>query len=153
MTRLLTLVCALVALLGRQSFAAMTPKPVVPLAVPNVTAQIVATGLGFVSSFQFAPDGRVFVLTLNDRAVSTIKLPYPSANNPKNVWVKFTDIISAPTAGPYGIAFHPDYKHNQLVYIYVAGRNVSGTVVNQIVATRTLAGSQPTRRSSLQSRP
>ena len=95
-------------------FAVLTPATHVLAAPPAdfQTIQIVGSGLSGPTGFEFAPDGRVFILERTG-AVKIYKngalLPDPFVTLPS---------VDTGDRGLMGIAFDPDYAANHYVYLY-----------------------------------
>ena len=97
------------------------------------TTQIVTEGLEGPSGFEFAPDGRIFVL---ERA-GTVKI----VKNGQLLSTPFVTLPSVDTGdrGLIGVAFDPDYSNNHYVYFYYTGLDLLNRLVrfdaSQDVAT------------------
>jgi glucose/arabinose dehydrogenase len=72
----------------------------------------IATNLGLVTGFEFAPDGRIFVTT-QDGKVRVIK----NGGLLREPFLKL-DVNMSPERGLLGITFDPEFASNQYVYLY-----------------------------------
>ncbi|MEK7153100.1 MAG: PQQ-dependent sugar dehydrogenase, partial [Patescibacteria group bacterium] len=88
------------------------------------TSLVVGSGLNGPSGFEFAPDGRVFILEREGK-VKIYKngqlLPTPFSDNPS---------VASGDRGQIGIAFDPDWKTNHYVYFYYTS---SADLLNYLV--------------------
>jgi len=107
-----------------------------------LNVEIVASGLGFPSSFAFTPDGRMLVTSLAGNIVWSVK---PNVNQTlveKQPFYQFPPGTFPPVegAGPLGIAVDPDYKTTKLVFVFLAMANSGNTTHVQIVSLKDVDG-------------
>src|SRR3984893_11310911 len=90
-----------------------------------------ATKLEIPGSLAFAPDGRLFFTERTGRVrvmQNETVLPEPA--------LLVTDIAAVGEAGLLGMALHPDFAENHLVYLVYSARLPDGDVVNRLVRYR-----------------
>lgn len=100
-----------------------------------IRARRVVGGLNFPAAFTMAPGKRIFI---GEKNTGRVRI-YNRATKALRTFTRFDDVSPAGERGLLGIALHPDYASNRLVYVYVT-RNVGGTVRNQIVRMENVGG-------------
>ncbi len=91
----------------------LSPKSIFAAPPQNFqTSAIISTGLDGPSGFQFAPDGRIFIL----QRTGEVKI-YKNGQLLANNFITLPSIASG-DRGLIGIAFDPDYASNKYVYFY-----------------------------------
>lgn len=98
------------------------------------TTQIIATGLYGPSAFEFAPDGRIFIL----QRTGEVKV-YKNGALLVDNFVTLPSIASG-DRGLIGIAFDPDFVNNKYVYFYYTGTDTFNHLVRFNAATDTATG-------------
>jgi glucose/arabinose dehydrogenase len=99
--------------------------------------QIIGSGLDVPSGFDFAPDGRIFIL----ERTGEVKI----YKNGTLLSTPFTKLDSAASGdrGLVGIAFDPDYANNHFVYFYYTGTDTLNHLV-RMDASSDIATAPPT---------
>jgi glucose/arabinose dehydrogenase len=97
--------------------------------------ETVLSGLSIPWAMQFAPDGRLFVTERPGR-VRIADL----ATSSSQVALTLSDVFGEGEAGGLGLALHPSFAQNRLVYLYYTARLASGGGVNRIVRYREVNG-------------
>lgn len=100
------------------------------------TAQVVATGLDIPWSLAFAPDGRLFITERPGRV--RVFTGGRLLDEPALV---IEDIGAEGEAGLLGMALHPDFANNGLVYLAYTARRGDGSLVNRLVRFREVGNS------------
>ncbi len=105
------------------------PGPL-PAPTQEVEVEVVADGLAFPVSMAFAPDGRIFY---NEFATGQIRV----IENGAVLSEPFAqlDIWFEGEAGLLGLALHPGFQDNGLVYVYHSYRD-TGSIANRVVSLR-----------------
>lgn len=88
-----------------------------------VNTQVVGSGLSDASGFEFAPDGRIFIL----ERTGAIKV-YKNGQLLPQPFFKFSSVAEG-DRGLIGIAFDPDFATNHYVYFYYTGTDLFNHLV------------------------
>ncbi len=102
------------------------------------TTQIIGSDLDSTTGFDFAPDGRIFIL----ERTGSVKI-YKNGILQTTPFTNFNTAITG-DRGLIGIAFDPDYANNHFVYFYYTGSDTLNHLV-RMDATEDIANSPPTQ--------
>jgi glucose/arabinose dehydrogenase len=95
----------------------------------GIGAEPVAEGLEAPAAFTFAPDGRIFY---GERLTGEIRILDPATGS-DTLFYTVPDLLIQAERGLLGVAIHPRYPQQPLVYVY-ATRDLNGSARNQILA-------------------
>ncbi|MGH2378269.1 MAG: PQQ-dependent sugar dehydrogenase [Candidatus Limnocylindria bacterium] len=108
--------------------ATATPVPRDPL----LADEVVQSGLEVPWDLAFAPDGRMFV---TERPGRVVIFESGEPNAPRLGEMTVPDVRAVRESGLMGIALHPDFDANGLLYV-CASRTVDGEWRNQVLSVR-----------------
>jgi len=97
--------------------------------------ETVVTNLEIPWSLAFAPDGRLFVTERPGR----VRIVENGRLAPSPALV-LDDVYAVGEAGLLGVALHPDFAGNRLVYLAYTARRADGVAVNRLVRYREAGG-------------
>jgi len=97
----------------------------------SYTADIVATGVGVPAQLAWVPDGRLFVAD-GDGSVRVLR---PGESERGDVALE-AGMLAQESIGTLGIASHPDFAQNRLVYVSLFERERSDRTVLRVVRLR-----------------
>jgi glucose/arabinose dehydrogenase len=98
----------------------------------------VVTGLAYPAMFTVAPDGRIFFSELH---TGRIRIATPGAATSPPVFLQVPDLCTSADQGLFGLALHPDYPAQPLLYAY-ATRLVAGVCETQVLRIKEVSPSQ-----------
>ncbi len=126
--------------LTRGSTAGTSTWSVPDIALPVWGVEVVADGLPGAVQMAPAPDGRVFVSEPGGR-VHVLHASNHNASAPPATIAYDADVSSSPlAAGPPGIALHPDFATNHLVYVAYLESDRDERARVRLVRLREVAG-------------
>jgi glucose/arabinose dehydrogenase len=117
------------------TLAAPGGSPLVQAGGATIHSHRIIGGLNEPVAFTFTPNGRIFYV---EKSSGEIHLLNP-ANDRKPEFYKVKHVLSDGERGTLGIALHPNYPQQPLVWVY-ATRNISGNARNQILKLKKVGG-------------